>query len=273
MKHSILFTSLGLCLFSFACGSAENSSTDDGAGGGTSGPQWLSPVEVGDAGAGATDPALASEEAAVTSIGEELTLSGWRLQLPDNSQTTAVNSDHKPWYYSNGSARVFADPSFGITTSGSKHCRTEMREIATFKASGTNTITVTGKITKGSSGITIGQVFNDDDSIPLAELEYTGGDFGVLYEEKKGGGKMYPLNGSVKIGQQYSYTLSLTKGVLKVTTSTGGSFTKTPSSAVSGNKFYFKVGNYDQGSTSSKTSVSSTIRSIVEVSKIAVSHK
>ena len=168
---------------------------------------------------------------------------------------------------------MFADPSFGITTSGSAHCRTEMREIATFKASGSNSITVIGKITKGASGITIGPVFNDDDSIPLAELEYTGGDFGVLYEEKKGGGKMYTLNGSVGIGQQYSYTLSLTKGVLKITTSTGGSFTKTPSSAVSGNRFYFKVGNYDQKSTGSKTSVSSTIRSIVEVSKISVSHK
>ncbi len=269
MKYSILFTCVGLCSFSFACGSADNTASQDGAAG--TGAQWFEPVEVADDSA-APDPALASEENVVESTSDELTLSGWKLQLPDNSQTTAVNSDHKPWYYTNGSSRVFADPNFGITTSGSAHCRTEMREVATFKASGTNSITVTGKITKGASGITIGQVFNDDDSIPLAELEYTGGDFGVLYEEEKGGGKMYALNGSVSIGQTYSYTLSLSQGVLKVTTSTGGSFSKKPSSAVSGNHFYFKVGNYDQKSTKG-TSVSSTIRSTVEVSKIVVSHK
>lgn len=272
MKHSILFTSVGLCLFSFACGTADNSASEGTGGDTTNGPQWFEPVEVGEAGAGATDPSLGSEEDVVASSNEELTLSGWTLQLPNNTQTSAVNSDHKPWYYTNGGSRVFADPSSGITTGGSQHCRTEMREVATFKASGTNTITVTGKITKGASGITIGQVFNDDDSIPLAELEYTGGKFGVLYEEAKGGGKMTTLNGSVSIGQQYSYTLSLTKGVLKITTSTGGSFTKTPSSKVSGNKFYFKVGNYDQKSGKA-SSVSSTIRSTVEVSKISASHK
>jgi hypothetical protein len=46
-----------------------------------------------------------------------------------------------------------------------------------------------------------------------------------------------------------------------------------PSSAVSGNNFYFKAGDYDQNSTGSKTTISSTIRSTVEVSSVSAVHK
>jgi hypothetical protein len=267
MKHSVLVSAAGLCLFTFACGGAASSATPDSAG---SGPQWYAPVEVGEAGAtgsGALDP-----EADVLASTDELTLSStWLLQLPNNSTSSSLNSDQQPYYYkASDGGRVFMDPDFGITTSGSQHPRTELREKSTWHASGTNSMTVTGKVLKSSS-ITVGQVFNQDNSITLAELQYTSSGFQVLYEEKKHeADPSYHLGGAVPVGQQYTFTMSLTKGTLTVTVN-GKTYSKKPSSAVSGNNFYFKVGNYDQKSTKS-TSVSGTVHSLVENYSVSVSH-
>ncbi len=277
MKHSILVTSLLLSVSAFACGSAVNPGAADEATDGTAaGPQWLPAVEVGDGGASASDDTdsgeIVSGEAEVQSTSEGLSVSGWTVQLPNNT-TTPGSTDKQPWYYTSGSSKIYADPTTGTTTKGSKHCRTEMRENTTWKASGTNSITVTGMVTKGSGGITIGQVFNSDDSITLAELEYTGSGFEVFYEEAKSEGGSHPISGSTGLNKSYTYTMSLTKGVLTVKIAGGGSWSTKPSSKVSGNKFYFKVGNYDQKSTGTPTTkVSSTIHSVVEVSSLSVSH-
>ena len=272
MKHSILFTSLGLCLFSFACGSAENGATADDS---ATGPQWLPAVEVGEAGATATDPTVSDEANVVQSADEELSLSNWVVQLPDNS-TTPAGTDKKPWYYSNGASKEFADAEYGVSTGHSLHCRTEMKENNhNFKASSSNTLTVTGKVTKGSSGITIGQVFNDSKDIPLAELQFTGKAFAVLYEEARGKGKTHPIAASTAVGKAYTYSMSLTKGVLTVTVN-GVSWSTKPTSAVSSDTFYFKAGNYDQGSSANpkqnSATVSSTIRSSVEISALTTQH-
>src|SRR5437762_107627 len=112
MKHSILLTSIGLCLFSAACGGADNfSSADDTNGGTATGAQWLPAVEVGDGGASGSDDSAATEEV-VQSTSEDLSVSGWTVQLPNNT-TTPAGTDHKPWYYSSGSSKVYADPTTG----------------------------------------------------------------------------------------------------------------------------------------------------------------
>jgi hypothetical protein len=98
------------------------------------------------------------------------------------------------------------DTETGITTSGSTHCRTELREMTSSGAqaapapNGTNTMDVTGKVTLlggGSNGkVTVGQVFNSNASIPLCELMYSASvnGFVLLYEEAKGEGTVSDLN-------------------------------------------------------------------------------
>jgi len=76
------------------------------------------------------------------------------------------------------------DPATGITTSGSAHPRTELRESVPWQARclvslGDQHMTVTGKVLKGS-GVTIAQIFNGGDSITLAELQYSGGGFTLI---------------------------------------------------------------------------------------------
>jgi hypothetical protein len=217
-----------------------------------------------------------SEEADVAeSTSEGLSLSNWTVQLPNND-TTSPGTDRKPWYYSSGSNKEFSDPEYGVATDHSLHCRTEMREMKSFSASTSNTLTVTGKVVKGSGGITIGQVFNGSKLIPLAELEFTGKGFEVLYEEAKGKGNTHPISTTSAVGKPYTYSMSLIKGVLTVTVN-GAKWSTKPSSAVLSDSFYFKAGDYDQGSTKNpktgSTTVSSTIRSTVEISALTTVHK
>ena len=152
-------------------------------------------------------------------------------------------------------------PRKGVTTKGSKHCRTEMRESTSsgrptsWQASETNSMTVTGKVLQvggGSKGlVTVGQVFNDTDSIPLAELQYSTKvqGFVLLYEEAKGAGSTMELNTAVPLKSKYTFTMSLTNDVLTVLINGASVYTHRPSKSILKNDFYFKYGNYDQTTT------------------------
>jgi hypothetical protein len=216
---------------------------------------------------------LSTTDSIGPSMDRSISFSAWSLQEPNGDTQTSLSGLTDAYFYKDGSYQAFMDTKTGSTTSGSSHPRTEMRETATWKASGTNTLTVTGRVTKlgdGSSGVTtIGQVFNSDDSITLAELQYTPSGFQVLYEESKGNGTTTPLGVSVALNSTYTYKLALSSGKLTITVA-GKTFTKTPSSAVSGNNFYFKSGNYDQTATSG--AVTTTPYTIVEASSISISH-
>jgi len=216
---------------------------------------------------------LSNDDSASGAVSDRsISFSPWSLQEPDGSthSGSSLSSLSNAWFYKDGSYQAYMDPKTGSTTSGSSHTRSEMRETSTWSASGTNTLTVTGRVTKiGSGAITIGQVFNSDDSIPLAELQYTTGGFKVLYEESKGNGSTTSLGGGTGLNSTYTYKLALSGKKLTITVA-GKTFTKTPSSAVSGNNFYFKCGNYDQSTSSG--SVSTTPYSIAEMSSISISH-
>jgi hypothetical protein len=131
----------------------------------------------------------------------------WSLQLPIGSGTSpttippsqlVAGFSNAYFYRADDGGQVFMDPATGITTSGSQHCRTELREMtpeggqAAWRSTGINTLTVAGKVLQvggGASGrVTVGQVFSSDDSIPLCELEYSNslGGFELLYEEASG---------------------------------------------------------------------------------------
>ena len=209
----------------------------------------------------------------------------WELQLPTGSGTspTTISSSkllagYADAYFYPGTdgGQMFMDPPTGVTTSGSTRCRTEMREStasgaeAAWPATGTNTMTVMGKVVKGSS-VTVAQVFDGAGGNTLCELQFNGKGFSLFYEESKGAGSSVDLDAPVALNAKYTFILSLSKGVLAVTINGKQVYTHTPGAGTQSSKFYFKVGNYDQGTSAGP--VGTTAHSIVENYTVEVVHK
>ena len=219
-----------------------------------------------------------------------LDFSIWQLQLPTGSGHSPDIKSPKEllkgvsnayFYQAKDGGQMFMDPKEGITTNGSRHCRSELREMkpdgsaAAWPSSGTNTLTVTGKVpliaggTKGS--VTIAQVFVSGLNT-LAELQYTGSTMKLFYEEAKGNGETpVDLKTPIAIGSRYKFVLGYSKNELTVSINDEQVYSRKPSSDVSGKDFYFKVGNYDQSSTDGTPTT--TPYTEVEVYSIAVVHK
>jgi hypothetical protein len=214
-----------------------------------------------------------------------INFSQWYLQEPSGtgtSPTTIPNStlDQKggfssPYFYiASDGWQAYMDTQTGITTSGSAHPRCEMHEESTWGSGGTNTLTVTGKaaLIDGDT-TTVGQIFNNNEGT-LVELQYSKGlgGFEVFYEEVKGSGS-YPTQTTAYVGMNtaYTYQLALNNGVAQVTIDGQVVFTHTLSSAVSGDQFYFKAGNYDQSATAG--AVSATPYSIIEIGSAVIVHE
>ncbi len=210
----------------------------------------------------------------------------WQLQLPTGSGSSPntvspsklLTGYRDPYFYlsPDDGGQMFMDPPTGITTSGSTHCRTELRELtpagrqAAWQTTGTNTMTVTGKVVKGS-GVTVAQVFDGGGGNTLCELQFNANGFGLFYEESKGSGVTNPLNAPAALNMKYTFTLSLSKGVLSVTINGKQVYTHTPSAGTSKSTFYFKVGNYDQNTSAGP--ISATAHSIVENYSVVVVHR
>jgi hypothetical protein len=216
----------------------------------------------------------------------------WELQLPigsGNSPATIssnqllVGFSNAYFYQTSDGGQVFMDPATGITTSGSQHCRTEMRELkagggsAAWTSQGTHTMTVSGKVLQvggGASGhVTVAQIFNATDSIPLAELEYATnrGGFELLYEEAKGTGTTVDLGTSVPLNTAYTFMLALSDGVLTASINGKQVFARTPSAATAVKAFYFKFGDYDQ--TAAAGAISAAPYTIVEADAVTIIHE
>jgi hypothetical protein len=265
---------LGILLaFSGACATLRSSPGDE-----------TNRVATGDGGT--------AEVAPETAPPSPIDLSIWQLQLPTGTGTSpttispaelVAGFSNRYFYGAPGGGRVFMDPPTGITTSGSQHCRTELREMtrdgmaAAWLSTGMNAMSLSGTVSQvggGASGhVTVAQVFNGTDSIPLCELQYSArlGGFQLLYEEGKGGGTTTDLKAPVALGAPYAFTLALSNGTLTVTVDGQPVYTKTPSAAVSGKSFYFKAGNYDQ--TTVAGPISTTPYTIVEVAALDVTHR
>jgi len=247
----------------------------------------------GGAAGGQVGTAGSTDGAAGANAALSIDFSIWSLQLPTGSGTSpstvspnqllAGYSDAY-FYLAADGGQALMDPATGITSSGSQHCRTEMREDkpggapAAWASSGTNSLTMTGKVIQvggGANGrVTVAQVFDATDSIPLCELEYANSaqGFQLLYEEAKGqGGSPVDLSTPVALNTAYSLTLSLSQGKLSASINGQPVFVRTPSAATLAKSFYFKFGNYDQ--TTSAGAISTTPYTIVEVFSAAVVHE
>lgn len=279
-----------------AGGDAGGASTVAGAGGSTASAGTSGAAATGgNANGGSANGGAAtggSGSAGQSGTGEAIDYSIWVLQLPigpTNSPTTISSKqllagfENEYFYPADDGGQIFMDPETGTTTSGSQHCRSEMRESTTsggqaaWASSGINTMTVTGKVLKvggGASGnVIVGQLFNGSDSIPLIELEYNTGKAGfqLLYEEAKGGGSTTNLNTKVALNTQYTFTLSLTRGVATVNINGKDVYTKMPSAGILAKKFYFKFGAYDQ--SASLGPESTTPYTLVEAYQVDVVHQ
>ena len=267
-----------------ACASRASGSEDGGA------PVDGSEGDGPRGGDGGEQPDAASGPDAARPAGIDFSI--WSLQLPTGSGTSPTTiapaklmagySDAY-FYVAADGGQAFMDPATGITTSGSQHCRTEMREDApggaqaSWAATGTNVMRVVGSVQQVGGGakghVTVAQVFNGSDSIPLCELEYSTskGGFVLLYEEAKGGGTTIDLGTPIALGAKYAFALSLSQGVLTVTVDDKQVYSHTPSAAIAAKRFYFKVGDYDQ--TASAGPISTTPYSIVEAYGVDVVHE
>jgi len=262
-------------------------STEDAAGTGVAGDSG------GSAGVAAADTDAGADAAAETMGGTStIDFSIWQLQLPTGAGTspttvspaelTAGFSDAY-FYRAADGGQIFMDPATGVTTSGSQHCRTELRELtrdgsaAAWASSGTNRLAVSGKVLAVGGGpdghVTVGQVFNDSDSIPLFELEYATrlAGFEGLYEETKGGGTTTNLAAQTVPNAPYTFELELSASVLTVQINGKVVYMKTPSAAVAAKQFYFKLGAYDQ--TAAAGPPSTAPYTVVEADAVTVVHQ
>ncbi len=269
-------------------GDATASSPDDGSASSGSGGADSSDTSSDMSGQSGAGGATAQDASQVSAI--DFTI--WSLQLPIGSGTSlttippsqlAAGFSNAYFYRADDGGQVFMDPATGVTTSGSQHCRTELREMtpeggqAAWRSTGINALTVAGKVLQvggGASGrVTVGQVFISDDSIPLCELEYSNslGGFELLYEEASGAGTYVNLDSPVALGVPYTSTLALSDGVLIVTINGQEVYTHIPSAAIAAKSFYFKCGNYDQTATAG--AVSAVPYTVVEVYGTTVVHQ
>ncbi len=211
-------------------------------------------------------------------------LSGWDLQLPIGSPGSPDVIDNPtgfrdPYFFvdTDGSL-TFMDPPTGVTTSGSLHPRSELREVTNgWPASGKNTMTATVAVTKVPSKVTIGQIFQAPSapSKPLLELQYEAGGHLVLLLEKtregsKGGGANFYDVGSVADGAPFEYAISLSSNVIEISID-GKSSTFALPPTFHGEQFYFKWGDYDQTAKAGK--LSTATGTIVKFYQHAVSHE
>jgi hypothetical protein len=272
--------------------SAGNGGTagDSVAGAGTGGDPSEPGGAGGVAGASSTGGVAGSGSAGAAGGGPKAPIdySIWRLELPiGNVSPTTVSPkmllagfSNAYFYTAPDGGQVFMDPEQGVAFSGSVHPRSEMRESlpddtqASWASSGTNTMTVTGKVTLLSGGTkgsaTIAQVFVAD-SNTLCELQYNGSGLKLFYEESKGNGESpVDLKTPIAMNTKYTFMVGYSKGLLTVSVNGKQVYSRTPSSAVSGKKFFFKFGNYDQ--TASPGTPSTTPYTQVEVYSVDVAH-
>jgi hypothetical protein len=267
-------------------GTTTTGTTGGGGQGGAGGPEaGTDPVDAGsdatnERGVGGRDDGAVGDAGPPPAIDYSI----WQLQLPTGSGTSPTTIPPSQlatfsniyFYKADDGGQIFMSPATGVTTQNSTRCRTELREsnpsggAAAWSPVGTNYMTVSGKVSKGS-GITIGQVFNGSDGITLAELQYSTSGFNLFYEEARGQGDNTNLGNRTALDTPYTFTMDFSKNVLTVTLNGKEVFRRTPSSGVSSGTFYFKAGNYDQ--TTSAGTPGTTAHSIVEAYSIAVVHQ
>lgn len=212
--------------------------------------------------------------------GGNFDLSKWSLQLPignPGSPTTIPASQLQgcSGYQDPGHHYFFTESGDGalvmkvpgapsntgcVTTPNSQHCRTELRESnpsSWSPNSPNNKLTVSLAVEQPDNsghGTVIGQIHIDDSTStkPVCELYYNSS--GVLAmgveQTRSGGNEIITTVGNVPVGQPFTYTISYSNNVLSVSIN-GGAAQTLSTYSLDAPPSYFKVGNYNQGSSAS----------------------
>jgi hypothetical protein len=210
--------------------------------------------------------------------GGNFDLSVWELQLPIGSEgnpTTIPSSSlegcsgyqNPPYFFTESGdgalvMKVPGSPSSSncVTTSNSKHCRTELRETNPSSwdpNAATNRLSATLAVVQPDNsayGTVIGQVHIDDSvsSKPVCELYYSSSGAITMGVEqtRSGGNEVFTTIGNVPVGTTFTYEIMYEKNVLSV--SIDGGAAKTLSTySLDAPPSYFKAGNYNQGNSAS----------------------
>lgn len=228
--------------------------------------------------------ALAAAQDPSCSPGGNFDLSIWNLQLPTGPSSGGVDTIRASALQGcagfSSAEYFFTDPSTSAmvlrapgnpvltgcaTTSGSQHCRTELREVqsgsgsnaAWDPASGTNRLSVSMVVVEaddGTHGTAIGQVFASEASKPLAEMYYRrDGRIVVGVKPNAQDGQIIFEVGNVPIGTAFDYEMEYSHGVLSVTID--GNKTELDTFEWESPLCYFKAGNYNQAKTEANSEV------------------
>lgn len=150
------------------------------------------------------------------------------------------------------------------TTSGSKHCRTEFREVnpgsgsnAAWSPWGTNRLSVSMTVVEaddGTHGTAIGQIFASEASKPLAEMYFgRDGDIVVGVKPNANDGQIISEVGNVSVGTSFDYEMEFSENVLSVTIN--GERTELDTFEWDAPDCYFKAGNYNQAKSEAGSEV------------------
>ncbi|KAI1201357.1 polysaccharide lyase family 7 protein [Nemania serpens] len=224
------------------------------------------------------------------SPGGNFDLTSWNLQLPTGSagSVDTIRASALKGCAGYKGPTFFTDPKTSAivllapgnpaqtgcaTTSGSEHCRTELREVvpssgsnAAWSPAGTNILRVSMTVVSaddGSHGTAIGQVFASAASKPILEMYYSqAGKIVAGVKPNPDGNQIVTQVGTVPVGTPFDYVLEYSKNVLSVTIS--GKKTQLSTYDWGSPASYFKAGNYNQA----KSAVSSE----VHISALSVTH-
>lgn len=209
--------------------------------------------------------------------GQNFNLSPFTLQLPfadsgssspkqvsGSALTTYQDPQHKYFFTESGDGamvmKVYGAPPNCVTTTNSTHCRTELRENASWSpTAATNRMKATLVVTQIDNGsVVIGQIHIDDSisTKPAMEMYYeSNGDIKVGVEQNRdgsGGQGTLTTVGHVAVGTQFAYEIEWYSGGLKVAiapdlNSFSGHFTTLSQKNLNNPSSYFKAGCYNQG--------------------------
>jgi len=218
--------------------------------------------------------------------GGNFDLSIWTLQLPTGTQgkVTQISSAQlegcsgfQDQYFYTGTTdgslitTVPGSPATAgcVTTSGSTHCRTELRESTSWDPNGpANRLEATVVVVEadnGTHGTVIGQIHMDDSvsSKPVCELFYASSGKIVMGVEQTiaGGNEVTTVVGNVPLGTKFVYAITYENNILSVSINNGAPQVLSTFD-LDAPLSYFKAGNYNQGGTPSE----------VHFFEIAVSH-
>lgn len=209
--------------------------------------------------------------------GQNFNLTPFTLQLPfadsgssspkqvtGSALTTYQDSGHKYFFTESGDGamvmKVYGAPPDCVTTTNSTHCRTELREKASWSpTAATNRMKATVVVAQIDNGsVVIGQIHIDDSisTKPAMEMYYmSNGDIKVGVEQNRdgsGGQGTLTTVGHVAVGTQFAYEIEWYSGGLKVAiapdlNSFSGHFTTLSQKNLNNPSSYFKAGCYNQG--------------------------